>query len=147
MAYNYIQTENGIPSGSVFTLEQMQQKFPSHDFTQGPPANYALFEEPGDPPEVGKYQKLVIKRVYKKPGTEVFTQELAVKDMSPAERAAAIEEMKRQFYANTGYLSWTFDPIVDRWIPPKQPPNGTQVPDGAKFIWNEAAQEWTLQEI
>lgn len=147
MAYKYIQTTNGIPSGGVYSLEQMQRRFPNHNFDQGPPENYALFEEAVDLPPLGMYQKYAIERVYKKPGTEIYTQEVEVRDMDPVEKAAAIEEMKRQFYKATGYLSWTFDEAVNRWIPPKQPPNGETVPDGAKFIWNEATQEWLPQEI
>lgn len=145
MIYDYIETTNGIPSGRVRTLQQMQAKYPQHNFDSGPPPDYALFEQPEIPP-VGPLQKVELKRVYKKPGTDIFTHEVSVRDMDEVERAAHIEEIKRNFYKNTGYLSWTFDPAINRWVPPKAPPNGALVPDGAKFTWNEAQQEWLPQE-
>lgn len=145
MSYSYIETTNGIPSGRIWSREQMQTKFPQHNFDSGPPPNYALFEPP-ELPQLGRYQRYDIKRMFKKPGTEIFTQEVGVRDADEYEKAADIEEMKRNFYRSTGYLSWTFDPAIDRWVPPKQPPNGDQVPDGAKFTWNEAQQEWVPEE-
>jgi hypothetical protein len=147
MTYKYIETKNGLPSGAVYSLEQMQRRYPDYDFNQGPPENYALFEESVPTELPGMYKKIKVNRIYKIPGTEIFTNELEIVDMDPIEKAAVIEQMKRDFYKATGYLSWIFDEQVNRWIPPKQPPDGTLIPDGTKFVWNEAQQEWVQQEI
>ena len=94
----------------------MKRRYPNHDFNQGPPENYTLFEEIPAPQELGMYKNVKIKRIYKIPGTEIFTNELEVVDMDPVEKAAAIEQMKRDFYKATGYLSWIFDEQVNRWL-------------------------------
>lgn len=146
MVIKYIEAESGRPDGSVWTLEQMQVKYPQHDFNAGPPTGYVLFEEPTLPPRQ-PLQVHLFGRMYKKPGTDIWTHDVTVREMYPHERAGYEEDLKRQFYASTGYLSWTYDAKLSRWVPPKQPGGGIPPPDGSTYAWNEAQQEWILQEI
>lgn len=146
MTIKYIEATNDIPSGSVFTLEQMQTRFPGHNFEAGPPAGYAMFEEQ-DLPSKQPMETYFYGKLHKKPGTNIWTIDVSAREMYPHEKSAYIEDLKRDFYKNTGYLSWTYDPAISRWVPPKQPGDGTPPPDGSKYVWNEAQQEWLLQEI
>jgi hypothetical protein len=135
---SYIKIENNKPTGSIYGQDYMEKLFPEHNFSSGPPANYAEIILTPRPP-VPRFHKIIVKD-YTWAGGKLYDT-IEVVPMTLAEKETEVERAKLNFYRNTGYNSWTYNTQLNVFEPPFQPTNPVQ---GGRYEWNEQNQNWTL---
>tara|TARA_R100000152_G_scaffold4699_1_gene1668 strand:- start:110 stop:592 length:483 start_codon:yes stop_codon:yes gene_type:complete len=149
--------ENNNPIGHPFLESNLQQVFPSHDWSSGPMSGYLEFVQVQ--PDLGIYQKFDesigadISLATKHNGLEYKLIDGKIKqfwhilDLTDTERKALQDKIKADWAAldPAGPASWIFDETTCSYKAPVDLPSDAASPDnpdGVFYEWNEETLSW-----
>lgn len=128
----FIRIQDGQPFEHPIFGDNFRQAFPEID-TENLPEGFARFERVLCPNAAGVYEvdyctyewvDGVVKDVWR------------VRPMTDEEKAAK-QQLVKDWWAQHGYASWTFDEEACMFVPPVPYPN-----DGTPYHWHEEALSW-----
>jgi hypothetical protein len=128
----YIKLQNNKPVDHPFTRENMLSAYPEVDL-DNLPESWAEFVRV-QPPKVGPYE--VVEGFYEWVG-DVIKDVWYIYPMSPEEKAAKQDRVKRNYIADGGFSNWLFDEERCCHVPPVPMPT-----DGKPYMWVQLGLVW-----
>jgi hypothetical protein len=133
----YIKILNNKPVDHPITRENMITAFPELDL-DNLPIGWAKFVRV-DRPRLGPYE--VAECLYEWDG-DVIKDTWYIYPMSPEEKTAKQERVKKTWIEDGGFNDWVFDEESCTHKPPVPYPN-----DGAAYIWVQQAGAWVKVKL
>lgn len=128
----FIQINNGEPYGHPIILENLQQVYPGISL-QNLPNNFAEFRRT-QKPVLGPYEVYLGYTYVWQNG--YVTEQHSTRNMT-TEEVLDKQNSVKQYWAENGYPSWTFNPTTCEFVPPVAYPK-----DGSDYLWDETIQVW-----
>lgn len=129
----FIRIKDGQPFEHPILGDNFRQAFPDVDTNNLPP-EFAKFVRV-QAPVLGPYEKNQTVSYQQVDGvyTDVFTCE----QLTAEEIVTKQQLVKDAWVANNGFLSWSFDKTLCKYIPPVPKPT-----DGKLYSWDESTLTW-----
>lgn len=134
----YIKLLNNKPVDHPITRENMLSAYPEVDLDNLPEA-WAEFVRVLPPARLGVYQLAEVS--YEWVG-DVVKDVWNIYPMSPEEKAAKQDRVKRNYLADGGFSNWIFDEEKCAHVPPVPMPT-----DGKPYVWVQAGLVWVEMPI